>query len=66
MANLLSSVRSPAQLKVRAALLAEFRGDKTLSLQRLDIRRQQAQPAQLVALGRTRLWLDRFVQVLRS
>jgi hypothetical protein len=51
-ASVLSPVRPPAQLVVRATLLPVFRGDKTLSRQRLDIHRRQAQAGQPFAVGR--------------
>lgn len=65
-ANILPSARSPAQFVVRSSLLAVFRSDKTLSRQGLDIRRQQAQPGQLVAPGRGRFCFDQFAQALRK
>ncbi len=64
-ANPLPPVRSPAQLEVRTSLLPIFRRDKTLSRQRLYIRRRQAEAGQPVALNGTGLCFQRFVHVRR-
>ena len=63
-ANVLPPIRPPAQLVVRATLLPVFAGDKTLSRQRLHIRRRQTQAGQPVAIGRARLFPCRFVHHL--